>query len=294
VRAYTEIFFFAFHFSILRHLMMMMMMMRVERVERKMMMMMMMSRRRFSTTKVWMGSYEVPKTGKKNPKGEDVFFIRDRSAAVFDGVGGWYRHNVDPRRYPEDLSQCIEMEIESRGGFVDNLESVIRSGWEKTKEPKGSCTCCAFALGKNNRLQIYNIGDSGLILIRDDKILTETKVQESMFNMPYQLGPKSRQKPSDGEVTEIEVRNDDVVIMATDGLFGNLSNDEILAFLKSVKTFDPNTIAKDLTMQAHFYSRDTRRPSPHTQRAWDLGFDEYYGGKRDDITVVVAKIIIET
>jgi len=234
---------------------------------------------------------EIPEQGKKNPKGEDVCFVTERSAAVLDGVGAWYRHGVDPRLYPEDLAERLRERIEDveRNCKDADLATLMQDSWSSTAEPAGSCTLACFHLCTDGEtLLAANIGDSGILVIRETgEIAMESVVQESCFNMPYQLGPKSRQKPSDADLFRCLVVPGDTIVLATDGLFSNLTPEEISQFVIEHAHLSDG-LASALADRAYSYARDTRRVSPYARRAWDEGFDEVYGGKMDDITVVVA------
>jgi len=215
---------------------------------------------------------------------------------VFDGVGGWYRRGVDPRKYPEDLSQRMLTIFEE--DTAATTHGVLSTAWEASELENGSCTACAYSLCPDGMtLDVLNLGDSGAIVIRNGDIVYETSMQESVWNMPYQLGPLSRQTPRDAEIHQWTMKEGDVVVLATDGLFSNMGNEEIADFVskRSDKVVSTDSwveaVAEDLANQAFAYARDTVRVSPYTQRAWDEGFDDVFGGKMDDITVIISRCV---
>lgn len=247
------------------------------------------------------GVFEIPEAGKANPKGEDVYFLTKHAAAVFDGVGAWYRKGVDPRKYPDDLSsRMLEVVASSYESAGDEAEvsalDIVETAWNSTTEKDGSCTCCAYFLQKDGvTLDVLNLGDSGVVVLRNGKAVLESTMQETVFNMPYQLGPHSRQKPRDAELLRLVLEPDDTVVLATDGLFANMDAKEIADFVgqRSVDSIrECEKLARDLAHKAYHYARDTKRESPYARRACDVGFDEVYGGKMDDITVVISRCVL--
>lgn len=69
-----------------------------------------------------------------------------------------------------------------------------------------------------------NLGDSGYMIIRDDQVNFRTKEQQYKFNHPYQCGTNYKLPYHAAELEHMMYDNDHVVV-ASDGLFDNLSND---------------------------------------------------------------------
>ena len=51
---------------------------------------------------------------------------------------------------------------------------------------QGSCTVCILVL-KGNQLHAANLGDSGFLVVRNEKVVYKSKQQQISFNCPYQL-----------------------------------------------------------------------------------------------------------
>lgn len=83
----------------------------------------------------------------------------------------------------------------------------------------------------------------------------------------------------------------DVVIAGTDGLFDNLYNNEITAIVvHAVRAgFGPQVTAQKIAALARERAQDKNRQTPFSTAAQEAGI-RYYGGKLDDITVVVSYI----
>ena len=49
-------------------------------------------------------------------------------------------------------------------------------------------TACVLSIDKEkNQLNIINVGDSGCLVYRDEKVIFQTKVQQHGFNFPFQV-----------------------------------------------------------------------------------------------------------
>jgi len=76
------------------------------------------------------------------------------------------------------------------------------------------------------------LGDSGFLVIRGRKIHYRSKEQQHFFNAPFQLGFNNgvplTDLPDHSITKDFTLLNNDIVIAATDGLFDNLGDDEIL------------------------------------------------------------------
>lgn len=94
-----------------------------------------------------------------------------------------------------------------------------------------------------------------------------------------------------GQVFEISVSPGDVIVAGTDGLFDNLYNHEITAIVGNAMTagFSPEATAQKIAALARHRAQDRNRQTPFSTAAQEVGFS-YYGGKLDDITVVVSYV----
>lgn len=83
----------------------------------------------------------------------------------------------------------------------------------------------------------------------------------------------------------------DVIVAGTDGLFDNLYNNEVTAVVVHGLRADlnPEAVAQKIAALARQRAQDRNRQTPFSTAAQDAGF-RYYGGKLDDITVVVSYI----
>ncbi|WP_243018756.1 MULTISPECIES: PP2C family protein-serine/threonine phosphatase [Candidatus Cardinium] len=198
---------------------------------------------------------------------------------VADGVGGWWRRGIDPGVYSSRLIEHIAL---SNG--TTPLE-MICDGYNKT-DKVASSTICVATIDKRS-LRWANLGDSGLRVIRKNKFVVKTEEQQYTFNHPYQLGRHSSNRPNDCDYGEYLLAKGDIVIMATDGLFDNLDDAELISLINVDET--AKAIAQRLFNQALNNSLNETKTSPFGIRAKAWGIT-HQGGKKDDIAAVVVVI----
>lgn len=83
----------------------------------------------------------------------------------------------------------------------------------------------------------------------------------------------------------------DVVVAGSDGLFDNLYAKEVAAIVTdAVKAkLSPSETAQKIAAVARARALDTKHQTPFSAAAQEAGFS-YYGGKLDDLTVVVSYV----
>ncbi|GAB2267348.1 hypothetical protein Dimus_002334 [Dionaea muscipula] len=238
------------------------------------------------------GSCYLPHPEKEETGGEDAHFIcaEEQAIGVADGVGGWADLGVDAGQYARELmSNSVNAIQEEPKGSIDTAR-VLEKAHSNTKA-RGSSTACIIAL-TNEGLHAINLGDSGFIVVRDGCTVFRSPVQQHDFNFTYQLeSGTGGDLPSSGQVFTIPVAPGDVIIAGTDGLFDNLYNNEVTAVVvHAVRAgLGPQVTAQKIAALARQRALDKNRQTPFSTAAQDAGF-RYYGGKLDDITVVVSYI----
>ncbi|CDS12243.1 hypothetical protein LRAMOSA04438 [Lichtheimia ramosa] len=253
--------------------------------------------------------------------GEDAYFCRADAIGVADGVGGWLgTHGANPALYSRKLMHHAYLELERFDNVEDDLFSlyddanpldILQRSYDMAMSEArhenivGSSTACV-ALLRNDELRVANLGDCGISVIRQNSYVFRNEEQQHAFNFPYQLGTNSPDKPKDAQEFDIKVEKNDIVILATDGLFDNLYDREILAIVRAhvnaytlpgdgtrpprLLNFNPQKLSDALAARARAVSEDRRNlDSPFQSRAINEGL-LYQGGKSDDISVVVALV----
>ncbi|ERN17541.1 probable protein phosphatase 2C 55 isoform X1 [Amborella trichopoda] len=244
------------------------------------------------TLKLLSGSCYLPHPDKGETGGEDAHFIcvDEQAIGVADGVGGWAELGVDAGQYARELmSHSVKAIEEEPKGYVDPAR-VLEKAYTSTKA-RGSSTACIVAL-TDKGLHAVNLGDSGFIVVRDGCTIFRSPVQQHNFNFTYQLeSGNGSDLPSSAQIFSIPVAPGDVMIAGTDGLFDNLYNSEVTAVVvHAVRAgLSPQVTAQKIAALARQRAQDQHRQTPFSTAAQDAGF-RYYGGKLDDITVVVSYI----
>ncbi|KAG5050942.1 hypothetical protein JHK87_003140 [Glycine soja] len=242
--------------------------------------------------KLFSGSCYLPHPDKEDTGGEDAHFIctDEQAIGVADGVGGWADVGVNAGLFAQELMSHSVRAIQEEPKDSINPARVLEKAHSCTKA-KGSSTACIIAL-TNMGLHAINLGDSGFIVVRDGCTIFRSPVQQHDFNFTYQLeSGNGGDLPSSGEVFTIPVAPGDVVVVGTDGLFDNLYNDEVAEIVLDAARagLEPLVTAQRIAVLARQRALDRNRQTPFSTAAQEAGF-RYYGGKLDDITVVVSYI----
>jgi serine/threonine protein phosphatase PrpC len=206
--------------------------------------------------------------------GEDAYFRRPNAIGVADGVGGWSRvKGANPALYSRKLMHyaCLELsKADEEGEFEVDPKMVLQKSYDAVcvdveKEVcfflvtnheilVGSATAC-IAILSDDELRIANLGDGGVVVVRGDEIVFRSEEQQHSFNFPFQLGTGSKDSPSDADLFTVKVEEGDVVVVATDGLFDNVFDDEIVSISSEITNgkkpnmIDPQEIATQLALR---------------------------------------------
>jgi len=116
-------------------------------------------------------------------------------------------------------------------------QDILQFAFDKMKHSKiiGSSTACLVHFDGKNKLHYANLGDSGLILIRNGKRAFKTQPQQHSFNCPFQLGTDSGDTPEQADTNHdkaIHVEDGDILVLATDGFFDNVTDEQLFDELK--------------------------------------------------------------
>lgn len=240
-------------------------------------------------TRLSVGVSIIPHPAKREKGGEDAYFVSDdlRVLGVADGVGGWGDLGVDPALYSRMLMAGAKYITDNTPSQRDPQE-IMSESFHHAVDVQGSSTCCVLVL-EGNLLRTANLGDSGFLVIRNGKMVFRSKEQQHSFNFPYQLGTGSSDRPEHASCVVLGVQPGDLIIVGTDGLFDNLFDDEILAI--SSMSQEPATIAQLLARRAFVVGNSKTLISPFAKAARVNGYPLAVGGKLDDITVMVGRIV---
>eukprot|EP00913_Durusdinium_trenchii_P008761 g8227.t1 len=239
--------------------------------------------------------------------GDDAFFLTDLKdhivVGVADGVSSWARYGVNPALFAWEL--MVHCEEAAKSSSKDVVE-VLTVGFETTLREKqetlvGSSTACLASLHcDRGSLDVANLGDSGALVVQPDGTLgpVSRKEQQHYFNCPYQLvclpedlrhGLAGGDVPHSCDTYHTQVRLGDLLVFATDGFLDNVWKEQTMEVLRSMSSAPVEQIAQRLVEMAYAQSHSLQE-SPFSASAAKHGF-RHRGGKPDDITVLVARIV---
>jgi len=243
--------------------------------------------------------------------GEDAYFIANHRATyvlgVADGVGGWREYGVDPSQVPRTIMSLCARLVDNGKFSASSPEQLLEHAYDEASMHKdaamGSTTACLVSFDTNDkRLHTVNLGDSGYMVVRNGRVLARSQEQQHYFNTPFQLtlvppsyrGRVLSDSPSEAVRESIDVLEGDIILVATDGLFDNMTDSMILRHLRIVKHRQRETIqsaANKIAHEAQKLSNDPEYMSPFCVAAAHNGY-HIKGGKPDDITVLIATVNI--
>lgn len=238
--------------------------------------------------RLYSGAAMRPHPNKVASGGEDAYIIEgDTWAGVADGVGGWALSGIDSGLYSRELMANCGLLAKLENG-VPNPTKIIIKAVEKTKAV-GTCTAVLATLHKQT-LYVANLGDSGFLVVRNGNVLARSTPMQRGFNFPYQIGSEG-DDPAMAEAFQVSVASGDVLVLATDGVYDNLYEREIVDTVEAGhnKGVEPGTVAMWLVKLAHNAGLNTEGRSPFSDAARAAGYS-FQGGKLDDATVVVSYI----
>ncbi len=288
--------------------------------------------------------------------GQDAFFVSrigetsDIALGVADGVGGWADSGVDPADFAHGFCDYVAHAAYTyqpeEGVAPYTPRSLMQRGYEDIcrdeSVPAGGSTACVAIAKGDGTLEVANLGDSGFVQLRLNAVHDYSEPQTHAFNTPYQLsvvpenflrqaaafgGTKLRDFPKDANVTQHSLRHGDVLVFASDGVWDNLSSQDILRIVsrlmvragawehtkggisvgKGLAHFIladdgksgaeeisnlQSFLAVGITGEAKAASTNTKVDGPFAREVQKYYPNEHWkGGKVDDICVIVAIVV---
>mmetsp|Transcript_2556 Transcript_2556/g.4583 ORF Transcript_2556/g.4583 Transcript_2556/m.4583 type:complete len:480 (-) Transcript_2556:2267-3706(-) len=240
--------------------------------------------------------------------GEDSFVLTSRFIGVADGVGGWRDEGVDPAIFANQMMANIKTlvdgqenvrvlnAVEGADEFRDHPAMLMHQAYAKlvlnNEVDFGSATCCVAHLTQDGILQVCNLGDSGLLLIRNGECVYRAETNTYSFNAPYQLEVPFKSYNtvvSESVIDHLQVQEGDTIVLASDGLYDNLFEDDIARICEEWKDKSVHDLATYLKTQAAIIGADEEANTPFEEMCKKAKY-EWSGGKADDITVVVSRV----
>ncbi|CAL5020743.1 unnamed protein product [Urochloa decumbens] len=232
--------------------------------------------------------------------GEDAHFGNAYAGVVgvADGVGSYRGRGVDASAFARGLMSSAHAEVVTAApGTQFCPRTLLERAHHATAAagtPAASTAVIVSLAGRT--LRWAYVGDSGFAVFRDGRMLRRSQAQQHHFNCPYQLNSKRDgiRVAMAAEVGEVPAKDGDIVVVGTDGLFDNVTDDELERIVRmgTALGFSPTNMAEVVAGFAFEASRCSYRDTPYSvlgRREPGKGF--FTGGKRDDITVVVVYIV---
>ncbi|XP_004230532.1 probable protein phosphatase 2C 62 isoform X1 [Solanum lycopersicum] len=223
--------------------------------------------------------------------GHEAYFIAcGKWLGVADAVGSWSLEGSDPGVYAQELmqnSQSIVSQCDKDS--INDPKQVLNLSVSKTDSPGSSTVLIAHFDGK--ALHVANIGDSGFIIVRNGNVYRKSSPMLHEFNLPIQI-----EKGDDPyqllEEYKIELDEGDIIVTATDALFDNLYDQEIVSIASRSLEADksPQEIAEILATRVQQVGSSASGRSPFADAAQAAGYVGYTGGKRDDVAAIVSVV----
>lgn len=262
-------------------------------------------------------TFRKPSAAVSSPSGEDNLFVSQEkdgyvAVGVADGVGGWSEAGYDSLAISRELCWHSKQGFEaSAPGSVlpKQLLSLLFAAVQKLPKVEiGGTTACLGVLTPDRKLHVANLGDSWCGVFRDYGLVHETKFQTHNFNTPFQLAKIPVQilkqaeaqgkryiidLPDNADEYVWDLRQNDIVVFATDGVTDNVVPGDMEIFLRdhfSAGTPDLADVASKFVQEVVKVSKDANFPSAFAQELSRLTGQRYLGGKEDDITVVMVQV----
>jgi len=228
-------------------------------------------------------SAQLPGEGKLNKNGEDAILITKckKCLGVFDGVGEWVKYGVDSSAYSNKLSSSAKVLFEKEK--IRDPITLMQRAYLEAKDVIGTSTGCIVII-EGDKLLAANLGDSGFIVIRNHKVVLSSKSQQISWNCPFQMGKDCTLNPKEhGDKYTFDLKKGDIIVIASDGLWDNLSNGDVVVLLKTPNEKSADNIVK----AAKDIMNSTTAQSPFAKEAKKLK-KQWSGGKPDDVSVIIA------
>ncbi|CBZ50401.1 protein phosphatase 2C, related [Neospora caninum Liverpool] len=197
------------------------------------------------------------------------------------------------RTAEREATEAAESEDDAEPESAPDPVKLLKAAYLSTRAI-GSSTCCLVLLDSlQRRVLAANLGDSGFLLYRpsEDRVVARSAFQCHDFNFPLQLGTGSSDMPEHAHVLDVPVVEGDILFLATDGVWDNLYDNQVLDVLR--KQPDVRKAAEEIADLAFKHSQDPRWASPFSTKEREvLGLTRrHLGGKPDDISVVLASVV---
>ncbi|KAI9139624.1 phosphatase 2C-like domain-containing protein [Paraphysoderma sedebokerense] len=235
--------------------------------------------------------------------GDDAFYVSKKRNAIFfsvaDGVGDFRVKGVDPKYFSWGLMNFCQKASKSDRTPKDILAKGHSKLLNSNLLEKGGSTVALLKFERSNaELTSASIGDTLYMIVRDGKIVFKSSPMMQMikFNTPFQLSmdPFARNQVGGAREEKHTLRDGDIVLVASDGLFDNSFDEDIIKTIRITENSSQGSmtkLAEVLGKQAVKFMSQKDRVSPHIQAYNKYKKTDKTGGKPDDITILAYKVV---
>tara|TARA_R110000737_G_scaffold158227_1_gene186552 strand:- start:990 stop:1730 length:741 start_codon:yes stop_codon:yes gene_type:complete len=242
-----------------------------------------------------MGFANIPRDDKVADGGDDAWFITNSVTSAFavaDGVGSWRVKGINAGECSRQIMKfCKDYFVDGGTVPITALENA-----EELSNMAGSTTALVAYYDMGLKvLDVVQVGDSNLIVIRDNYVANQTESQVRSHNTPYQIGAGSNDTVEyHSRGYAFELQEGDIIVAGSDGLWDNMFPTQIIELIRGSGLRSAKQLSRIIASVAYELSHDTNMWSPFAQDAYEdhkvQNTDNWKGGKQDDITVVVAVV----
>ncbi|CAI5759428.1 unnamed protein product [Candida verbasci] len=245
--------------------------------------------------------------------GDDTMLVSPTVLGLADGVSGWESEGqlsnsgIWSRSIVETFSRLMtEYKISHAPHHLKrrDIQEILDDSFLHTshlmdlQKLSGSSTLILGMLS-GDLLIMCSIGDSRIFIIRDGKIIKSNEEQMISELCPQQIGTHTlNHLPSDiAWIESFKLKENDYIIMCSDGITDNLYDWEILDYLDEFinqKKNNVKTIANKLLIKAKEVAFDDYAYTPYNEKVnslKDIAHQQSQGGKVDDMSIVAAKVV---
>mmetsp|Transcript_3129 Transcript_3129/g.3624 ORF Transcript_3129/g.3624 Transcript_3129/m.3624 type:complete len:574 (-) Transcript_3129:133-1854(-) len=243
--------------------------------------------------KLEIASKVMPHPEKVSWGGEDSLFVSGRCFGVFDGVSGAEKIKGVPL-YSNTLAQQLKASVGKQESLdTDQIKSkMLKAAQYADVTATGASTAVVASIGEDEMLNVVNLGDSVCLVVRDGSVAARAKETIHYFDCPYQLSEDSPDRPRSGSVLQTKLMRGDAVVLASDGVFDNLSDSEVCDIIVKKQKAGVSKITQEIVSQSRKVSKDSNAVTPYARMAKKNNYAAYsrgVGGKLDDISCIVVR-----
>mmetsp|Transcript_48799 Transcript_48799/g.76171 ORF Transcript_48799/g.76171 Transcript_48799/m.76171 type:complete len:312 (-) Transcript_48799:31-966(-) len=244
------------------------------------------------------GVYEVPDPRHKM---EDAWFADEYDYGIFDGVTGAKKAETgDIYSFQLAGNTYANMQKQRKNGIDVDPRNALDAADVTLNDVNtvGASTAIVVTVDQTSEpgftiLKGANIGDSGISVFRRSpegalECVYKTIPQMHYFNCPFQLGGASPDSADQATRIRCPLLPGDVAMIASDGVYDNVFESQIIDLLEQTWGQDPNYQAQAIVAYARQQQEDPNAVIPYGIEAQENG-ESWTGGKLDDTVALILQ-----